>query len=83
MPFALWLKGPLREVMHETLSETRVKRRGLLNAEAVSLVEDQFLGGTIDWNQPWLLMMIELWASEILDKSSAGLLRETDQHCLT
>jgi asparagine synthase (glutamine-hydrolysing) len=79
MPFASWLKGPLRGVMHETLSETQVKKRGLLNAEAVSLVKDQFLAGTIEWPQPWLLMMIELWASEILDKSSARLLRDPEQ----
>ena len=31
-------------------------------------VRDQFLSGVTDWPQPWLLMMIELWSREVLDK---------------
>jgi asparagine synthase (glutamine-hydrolysing) len=62
------LKGPLREILFETLSEETVNARGLLNAPLVSAVKDQFLAGTIAWPQPWLLMMIELWAREVLDR---------------
>jgi asparagine synthase (glutamine-hydrolysing) len=67
MPFNSWLKGSLREVFFDTLSETRVNARGWLHAPLVSAVKDQFLAGTISWPQPWLLMMIELWAREVLD----------------
>lgn len=68
MPFNSWLKGSLREIFFETLSETTVNARGLLNAPLVSAVKDQFLAGTIAWPQPWLLMMIELWARAVLDR---------------
>jgi asparagine synthase (glutamine-hydrolysing) len=68
MPFNSWLKGPLRDVLLDTLSTKSVTQRGLLDAQAVTGVRDQFLSGATDWPQPWLLMMIELWAREVLDK---------------
>jgi asparagine synthase (glutamine-hydrolysing) len=73
MPFGFWLKGPLREILLETLSEQSVGTRGLLDARAVTAVKDQFLAGAIEWSQPWLLMMIELWAREVLDSSQPKL----------
>ena len=72
MPFNSWLKGPLRDVLADTLSERSVTKRGLLDAQAVSGVRDQFFSGVGDWPQPWLLMMIELWAREVLDKLNHG-----------
>jgi asparagine synthase (glutamine-hydrolysing) len=68
MPFNSWLKGPLRDVLLDTLSAAAVAQRGLLDADAVAGVRDQFLSGVSDWPQPWLLMMIELWSREVLDK---------------
>jgi asparagine synthase (glutamine-hydrolysing) len=65
MPFNSWLKGPLRDVLLDTLSEESVTSRGLLETQAVAGVRDQFLSGAIDWPQPWLLMMIELWCRSI------------------
>ena len=70
MPFNSWLKGPLRDVLLDTLSEKSVSQRGLLDAQAVTVVRDQFLSGATDWPQPWLLMMIELWSRGVLDRSS-------------
>ncbi|HEU5131870.1 MAG TPA: asparagine synthase (glutamine-hydrolyzing) [Pyrinomonadaceae bacterium] len=72
MPFNSWLKGPLRDVLCETLSEQTVAKRGLLDAQAVAGVRDQFFSGVGDWPQPWLLMMIELWSREVLDKANHG-----------
>jgi asparagine synthase (glutamine-hydrolysing) len=69
MPLDSWLKGPLREVLLDTLSERSVAKRGLLEVSAVAGVRDQFLSGLVEWPQPWLLMMIELWAREVLDSS--------------
>jgi asparagine synthase (glutamine-hydrolysing) len=69
MPFESWLKGPLREVMLDMLSPQAVKRRGLLDETAVTSVKNKFLLGTGSWSQPWLLMMIELWCREVLDRS--------------
>jgi asparagine synthase (glutamine-hydrolysing) len=67
MPFSNWLRGPLQDVMTDTLSEISVRRRGLLNANEVAVVRDEFLAGHSDWSRAWLLMMTELWAREVLD----------------
>jgi len=72
MPFNSWLKGPLRDVLLDTLCEKSVTNRGLLDAQAVAGVRDQFLSGATEWPQPWLLMMIELWCREVLDHGSDG-----------
>jgi hypothetical protein len=60
----------LREVLLDTLSAETVRKRGWLDAEAVVNVRDQFLSGVCQWPQPWLLMMIELWSREVLDRTS-------------
>jgi asparagine synthase (glutamine-hydrolysing) len=73
MPFAFWLKGQLKDVLLETLSEETVKGRGLLNPQKVVTVRDQFLSGEVPWPQPWLLMMLELWFREVLDRPPAKL----------
>jgi asparagine synthase (glutamine-hydrolysing) len=68
MPFDSWLRGPLRDVLLDTLSEETTKRRGLLSAAGVASVRDGFLAGNSLWVQPWLLMMLELWSREILSR---------------
>ncbi len=67
MPFGAWLKGPLNDVMSDTLSETTVCRRGWFNPIEVHKVRDNFNSGAVGWGHPWLLMMTELWAREVLD----------------
>jgi hypothetical protein len=68
MPFEAWMRGPLRDVLTDALSEKSVSARGLLDARQVASVRDEFLSGALPWYQPWLLMMLELWSREILDR---------------
>lgn len=68
MPFGAWMRGPLRDVLTDALSERSARARGLLDAREVVAVRDQFLSGALPWYQPWLLMMLELWSREILDR---------------
>jgi asparagine synthase (glutamine-hydrolysing) len=74
MPFSNWLRGPLQEVMTDTLSEISVRRRGLFDANEVAVVRDQFLEGHADWSRVWLLMMTELWTREVLDCAAADVM---------
>jgi asparagine synthase (glutamine-hydrolysing) len=83
MPFNSWLKGPLREVMLDTLSEQSVSKRGLLDARAVGDVRDQFLSGVVEWPQPWLLMMFELWEREVLDCSPREFARKCESEVVS
>ena len=72
MPFNAWLRGPLRDVLEETLGDHSVRRRGLLEVKKVSEIRrrftDQPTRGQLDWMRPWLLMMIELWCREVLQQ---------------
>jgi len=67
MPFDSWLRGPIREVMDDTLSPVSVSRRGYFNAAEVESVRDDFLSGKRSWVYPWLLITTELWCREVLD----------------
>ena len=67
MPFTSWLKGPLQPILMDTLSEERLRTRGLLDVAAGLTVRDDFLAGRISWAQPWLLMVLELWCQQVLD----------------
>jgi asparagine synthase (glutamine-hydrolysing) len=67
MPFDAWLKGPLSEILSDALSDTSIRHRGWLNAREVQRIREQYAVEKVPWVAPWLLMMIELWAREILD----------------
>jgi asparagine synthase (glutamine-hydrolysing) len=68
MPFEIWLRGPLRDIMEETVSQEAAKTRGYLDPAGVGKVKQDFLDGKADWTRPWLLMMIEMWFQTIADK---------------
>lgn len=67
LPFDSWLRGILLPVMKELLSEETTRRRGFFDPGAVQSVVEGFLAGRLHWTRPWLLMMTELWAQEVLD----------------
>ena len=67
MPFGDWLRGPLFDVLDDTLSVASIRQRGLLDTAAVTAVKSEFLNSSGPWYKPWLLMMLELWAREVLD----------------
>lgn len=67
LPFDGWLRGILKSEMQEILSAATTARRGFFESGAVQDVLQAFLAGQIHWTRPWLLMMTELWAQEVLD----------------
>lgn len=70
MPFGDWLRGPLHDVLEDTLSVDAVRQRGLLDPAAVTAVKNDFHNNSGPWYKPWLLMMLELWSREVVDRSS-------------
>jgi asparagine synthase (glutamine-hydrolysing) len=66
-PMEYWLKNELHDVMNDTLSFSATRTRGFFSPEEVNRVKQDFLDNKIHWAHPWLLMMIELWAREVLD----------------
>ena len=71
MPFESWMRGSLKEVLLDTLSDESVKRRGLIDADEASAVRTEFLDGDSNWMKPWLLMTLELWCRQVLDGPAA------------
>jgi asparagine synthase (glutamine-hydrolysing) len=67
MPFDAWLRGPLGDVLDDTLDADGARRRGLLDPASVIRVRDRFRRREAGWAEPWLLMMLELWCREVLD----------------
>lgn len=70
MPFGTWLKGPLKDVFDDALSPASIAKRGFFDPEAVATLKTSFSAGAASWPQPWLLMMTELWAREVLDTAA-------------
>lgn len=67
LPFDGWLRSELAGVCRELLSRDVVRRRGFFNQTAVSAVLLDFDARNIYWPRVWLLMMVELWAQQVLD----------------
>lgn len=62
LPLAQWLKGPLRALRDELLSESALQRGGIFEAKPVRELIDAHDAGRADHRKPlWTLLMFELW----------------------
>jgi asparagine synthase (glutamine-hydrolysing) len=75
MPIASWLRGSLREILNDCLSPRSVLKRGWFDPHAVAALLQRFEAGEEGWPRPWLLMMAELWARNVLDRAGYPLSR--------
>jgi asparagine synthase (glutamine-hydrolysing) len=67
-PVRAWLRGPLRPLVDEMLSEEAVKRRGLFRPEEVRRVIESNQSGREDYALHVLqLLTLEMWQREFLD----------------
>ena len=67
-PIRSWLRGPLKPLIEELLSENAVKRRGLFRAKEVKRVIDANFSGREDYNlHVFQLLGLELWHQVFLD----------------
>ncbi|HEX8188596.1 MAG TPA: asparagine synthase (glutamine-hydrolyzing) [Pyrinomonadaceae bacterium] len=67
-PIRAWLRGPLRPLVDELLSEEVVRARGLFRPEEVRRVVEANLSGREDFNlQVLQLLTLEMWHREFLD----------------
>ena len=68
IPLKNWLKAELQPLMHELLSEERIRRRGLFQWEEVDRRVQEHLSGIENHaHQLFPLMVFERWAQEFLD----------------
>jgi asparagine synthase (glutamine-hydrolysing) len=61
-PLPVWLKNDLREYVQDVLSPARIRRMGILNADAVARILGDHFSGRRDNNRPiWTLLCFVLW----------------------
>lgn len=67
-PIRSWLRGPLRPMVNDLLSEETIKRRQLFRPEEVKRIIDANLSGREDYNlQVFQLLNLELWMRAFID----------------
>ncbi len=67
-PIRSWLRGPLKPLVNELLSEETIKRRGIFRPREVKAVIDANLSGREDNNlQVFQLLGLELWQRAFID----------------
>jgi asparagine synthase (glutamine-hydrolysing) len=66
LPIDGWLRGILKEPLHDILSCAAVRSRNLFNPLEIQKTLDNFHQGRVHWSAPWLLMMVELWCDHVL-----------------
>jgi asparagine synthase (glutamine-hydrolysing) len=67
-PIRSWLRGALRPMIDDLLSEDTIKRRGLFRPEEVRRIIDANLSGREDYNlQVFQLLNFELWMRTFID----------------
>jgi asparagine synthase (glutamine-hydrolysing) len=67
-PIRSWLRGALKPMVADLLSEENIKKRGLFDAKEVRRVIDANLSGKEDFNlQVFQLLTLELWMQTFLD----------------
>lgn len=67
-PIRSWLRGALRPMIEDLLSEETIKRRGLFDAKEVRRIIEANQSGREDYNlQVFQLLTLELWQRAFLD----------------
>jgi len=67
-PIRSWLRGPLRPLVDQLLSDDTVRRRGLFRPDEVRRIIDANLSGRQDYNlQVFQLLTLELWQRQFMD----------------
>ncbi len=68
-PIRSWLRGPLKPMIDDLLSEETIRRRGLFQPAAVQKIISANQSGQEDFNlQVFQLLTLELWQQQFLDK---------------
>lgn len=68
-PIRSWLRGALRPLVDDLLSESVVQKRGLFDPKYVHEIIDANLSGKEDYNlQVFQLLNLEIWMREFIDK---------------
>ena len=67
IPLGEWFRGPLRELLEDTLSETTLRRQGIFRPEAVASLKEEHLSRRRDHaSRLWCLLVFCAWHRRVL-----------------
>ncbi len=67
-PVRAWIRGPLSDHVHDRLSVSAIKKRGLVSPETVQqIIREERSGEQDNALQIWALLLLELWCERFLD----------------
>lgn len=66
IPLGKWLRGPLREMVYDTLTDVTATQRGYFDPGAVRTMIDGHMAGEDRSGHIYALLMLELWHREVL-----------------
>ena len=67
VPLAGWLRGPLRQRLHQRLRGPTLAQCGLFDMDYVRLLLEQHASGRRDYSAPlWSLLMFEAFLRQVL-----------------
>lgn len=69
VPRASWLRGPLKEMVHDTLTDVIAQKRGWFRQDLIKHILREHNSGLDRDYLIWPLLVIELWAREWIDQS--------------
>ncbi len=69
VPINKWFNNELRDLLHDTLTDSRTRQRGLLNQQMVLALLDEHRRGRRDNSRHlWGLLTLELWHRAFIDR---------------
>ncbi len=72
LPLGRWLREDLRELAHDTLTDTRARGRGLFEIDAVVRLLERHAAGEDHGDRLWNLLALELWFRNVVDARRTG-----------
>lgn len=67
IPQADWLRGPLKDLTYDSLTDSVARGRGLFEPDAISAMLSEHMAGVDLGSEVYTLLMLELWFREVLD----------------
>jgi asparagine synthase (glutamine-hydrolysing) len=73
VPIDEWLRGSLRDLIHDVLFSAAARSRGYFNPGLVRTLVDEHMGGRRGHpHLLWTLLMLELWHQMFIDQRPAA-----------
>ncbi len=72
VPIAKWFNNELRDMLHDTLTDSRTRQRGYFNQQSVEAILNEHARGRRDNSRHlWGLLTLELWQRTFIDNNLA------------